>query len=142
MITSKIVGQTKDAGFEIGVRKTFPVLLATAWEILFSETGIKIWLGKTDIPFEENAVFKTDDGITGRVTVLKHLSHTRLQWKKPDWPNTSIVQVKVIGAKDKTTISFHQEKLLNNMQREEMKQYWDNVFGNISSNIQAAILNQ
>ncbi|MEM8969752.1 MAG: hypothetical protein AAGE93_25260, partial [Bacteroidota bacterium] len=45
--------------------------------------------------------------------------------KMKKWKNLSTLQVRVMGNKEKTTISFHQEKLLDNSQREEMKKYWN-----------------
>lgn len=40
-------------------------------------------------------------------------------------------------AKTGTTISFHQEKLLDKAQRDEMKAYWDNVVEKIESELNA-----
>ena len=39
------VGQTKDAGFEIGVSKTVPHPREAVWELLTSEEGAALWLG-------------------------------------------------------------------------------------------------
>lgn len=38
-------GRTKDAGFQFGIKRTFPLESDLAWERLFSETGRRIWLG-------------------------------------------------------------------------------------------------
>ena len=46
MKESKTVRQTKDAGFQIGVRKTLPISIDKAWDFLFSDEGLEIWLGK------------------------------------------------------------------------------------------------
>jgi hypothetical protein len=51
--------------------------------------------------------------------------HIRISQKKPDWPNTSTLQVRIIPGLNKTTISFHQEKLMNSSQRVVMKNYWN-----------------
>ena len=40
----RAVGQTKTAGFEIGVQKTFPISPEKAWELITGPTGRKIWL--------------------------------------------------------------------------------------------------
>ena len=47
------VGLTKDAGWQIGVRKTLPVALEDAWNLLVSEEGLSLWLG--DLPGFEPA---------------------------------------------------------------------------------------
>lgn len=47
----------------------------------------------------------------------------------------STVQVRVIGNKEKATISFHQEKLLDSDQREEMKEHWNKKMTKINEAI-------
>ncbi len=134
METNKLVGQTKDAGFQFGVRKTFPVSINTAWDFITSNEGLTVWLGKVNQDgIELNKAYKTKEGIEGKITVLKRYSHIRLTWKRKDWKNTSIVQIRVIASGEKTTISIHQEKLLNHIQREEMKSYWGKIMMEINS---------
>jgi hypothetical protein len=43
-----------------------------------------------------------------------------------------------MNAKSGTTISFHQERLLNRKQREEMKQHWNIVMKELSESIKCA----
>lgn len=128
MQTERLIGQTKAVGFEIGVSKTIAVSQQEAWDFLFSEEGAAIWLGETNwSEFEENKTYRTTDGIEGLIKVFKPMSHIRLTWKLPDWKNFSTVQVRVIGTKKKTRISFHQEKLTGPEQRMEIKKRWDDV---------------
>ncbi len=84
---------------------------------------------------ELNKTYKTKDGIEGKIKILKPLSHIRLTWKKKNWINISTVQIRVINAKDKTTISFHQEKLLDSAQRDEMKNHWANIMDRLSKKL-------
>ena len=136
MKKDKIVGQTKDVGFQIGVRKTFNISNKTAWDFLFSEKGLSTWLGKISIEnFELDKPYKTKEGIEGKVNTFKPYSHIRLTWKPKHWTNISAVQIRVIKAKDKTTISFHQDKLLDEKQRVEMKIHWDKVIGKIKTEL-------
>jgi uncharacterized protein YndB with AHSA1/START domain len=129
----KIIGQTKDRGFQIGVRKTFPVSYDTAWDFLFSDEGLKVWLGNINSnELELDKTYKTKDGIEGKINVLKTNSHIRFTWKPKNWTNTSAVQVRLINTKGKTTISFYQDKLLDSVQREEMKQHWEAVLERIT----------
>ena len=134
MEKTKVIGQTKDAGFEVGVRKTFPVSVEQAWDFLFSDQGFSIWLGgiKPDA-FDINQNYKTKEGTEGKPGIFKPYSHTRLTWRKKDWDNTSTLQLRVINAKGKATVSFHQEKLLNSKQRDEMKAHWDKVIAQIGT---------
>lgn len=128
MSPAKETGQTKDVGFVVGVRKTFDIPTDVAWDLLFSKEGVNLWLGQlTSGDLSLDQPYCTAAGIEGHVSVFKPHSHIRLTWKRKDWENTSRVQVRVIKAKDKTTISFHQEKLLDKAQREEMKAYWQDI---------------
>ena len=121
------VGQTKDTGFQFGIRRTFPVSQEVAWDFLFSGRGIEIWLGILEEDLEVKKQFCTTNGISGFVRVLTPYSHIRLNWKKSNWDNLSTLQIRVLDAHHNTTISIHQEKLLNALQRLEMKAYWNEV---------------
>lgn len=132
----KITGQTKDRGFQIGIRKTLPVSFDTAWDFLFSDEGLKIWLGKINLgKLELNKSYTTKEGTEIKITILKPYSHVRLTWKPKHWENISALQMRVINSKGKTTISFHQDKLSDSAQREEMKKHWDTVLENISDKL-------
>jgi hypothetical protein len=136
MEKSKLTGQTKDAGFQIGVRKTFPVSVNAAWEYLFSKEGFHVWLGTINPDeFEVNKVYNTLEGIEGKVTVLNPYSHVRLTWKPKNWTNYSALQLRVINSKDRATISFHQDKLVSSNQRQDMKLYWDKVMEKIGAGL-------
>ena len=132
------IGQTKDVGFQFGVRKTIPISSELAWKFLFSAKGLETWLGKLDNELELKKEFETGNGITGVVRVFKPNSHIRLNWKLKDWPNMSTVQLRVIKKQEKTTISIHQEKLLNAEQRSKMKDYWIKIIEKIALEIYKA----
>lgn len=121
----KPVGRTKDAGWQFGLRQTFKFPQDYLWDFMFSEKGLKIWMGQLKGELESKKTFKTTGGAEGIVKVLKPYSHIRMTWKKKNWKNVSTVQVRVMGGAEKATISFHQEKLSGNRQREEMKRYWN-----------------
>lgn len=134
--TKKPVGLTKDAGWQMGLRKTLPVPFERAWEFMFSGEGLALWLGKTKaFSGAAGEEYTTSDGITGKVGVFKPMSHIRMTWKKKDWSNTSTLQVRVMQANEKTTISFHHEKLQNEKQRGEMLLYWQNVMARIEQEL-------
>ena len=134
------IGKTRSVGYEIGVRKTFEIPVKKAWEILFSKDGLHSWLG--DIKSNDikvNQAFSTSDGIAGQVRVLKPFSHIRMSWQKEHWKNISTLQIRTIKVKTGTTISFHQEKLLNSEQREEMREQWKKVVDQIGEIIKNSI---
>jgi len=135
---NKMTGKTKDVGFQFGIRKTIPVLTEKAWNFLFSENGLKIWLGNLKSELESKKEFETENGITGLLRVFKPNSHIRLNWKSKTWENMSTVQIRVIGNENKTTIAIHQEKLLNSEQRNEMKEYWTEIMNKITNEMNKA----
>jgi len=138
MSAEKPVGQTHDAGFQMGVRKTVPGNTQDIWDFLFSEEGLGIWLGEID-PDELviRKEFSLSNDVTGKITVFEPYSHLRMSWKKKGWINTTRLQIRVIGSgEERTVISFHQEMLTGPEQREQMKAYWENTLSSIKSAIQ------
>ncbi|MFD2328224.1 TetR family transcriptional regulator [Cohnella sp. GCM10020058] len=122
------VGKTKDAGYQIGMRRTLPVTVEEAWRYLTGTDGLRVWLGEAeDVVVREGENFATREGNSGRFTVVKPLSHVRLQWMKSDWEAPSTLQIRVLAAKQGATISIHQEKLSGPAAREEMKAHWEGV---------------
>ena len=121
----KPVGLTKDVGWQFGLSRTFLYPQAYVWDFMFSKQGLQIWLGELEEELEIKKAYKTTEEIEGLVRVFKPYSHIRMNWKMKKWKNLSTLQVRVMGNQEKTTISFHQEKLLDNSQREEMKKYWN-----------------
>lgn len=127
-------GLTRDAGWQVGVRKTFPILLEDAWKLITSQEGISAWLGK--LPgFQpgEGAEYRLEDGAFGKFTVFKPGSHMRLTWQPGDYPRPSIIQVRVISAGDNTVIAFHQEHLPDAVSRGERKQFFNQVVADLSN---------
>ncbi|MFC3801409.1 TetR family transcriptional regulator [Cohnella sp. GCM10012308] len=122
------VGKTKDAGYQIGVRRTVPVTVEAAWGFLTGAEGLRAWLGENEgAVVREGENFATREGDSGRFTVVKPLSHMRLQWMKRDWEAPSSLQIRVLPAKQGATISIHQDKLSGPAAREEMKAHWEGV---------------
>lgn len=122
------IGLTKDSGYQAGARKTFSVSIEEAWDFLVSRRGVNLWLGTInpdEIKIRET--FETAEAARGKWTVFAPYSHLRMKWQPAGWQHNSTLQVRVIQSNEKTTISFHQEHLLNCEQREEMKAHWQQV---------------
>jgi uncharacterized protein YndB with AHSA1/START domain len=109
----KIVGQTKTVGFQVGVRRTFPISQEKAWDLVTSEAGLNFWLGESNgIILQPGQKYSTKTG-SGEIRIVKPLEQLRLTWQKEEWQKASTVQVRFISKEsNKTTISFHQENLL------------------------------
>ncbi len=67
----RIIGQTRDAGFQIGVRRSLPVAVADVWRLLTTPQGVQVWLGDChDVHLEQGAAYRLPDGSSGIITVL------------------------------------------------------------------------
>lgn len=45
MDSHKSIGLTKTVGYQVGVRKTFPISQEQAWSLITAEEGLNAWLG-------------------------------------------------------------------------------------------------
>ncbi|WP_028553079.1 SRPBCC family protein [Paenibacillus sp. UNC451MF] len=133
-MTMKPVGQTATAGFQIGVRRTLNMSKEQAWELLTSATGLKLWLGDLEtLNLEAGHPYTAYDGTSGEMRVVKPYAQLRMTWQRKDWAKPSTLQIRLLPASgNKTTISFHQEKLADLHAREEMKMRWESVLSRLS----------
>lgn len=136
MAKAKIVGETKDSGFQFGLRKTFNMPYEEVWDFMFSADGLKIWLGSLANELAEKVHYKTKEGIEGEIRLIKENSHIRLTWKKKGWDNVSQLQVRIMKNEGKTVISFHHDHLLDVNQRSEMDVHWNKVMEKISKELE------
>ena len=131
-MTTREVGHTKTQGWEIGVRRTFPIAPDEAWQILMTQPGLGCWLGEGVEPyFKQGDTYKTSAGTTGEIRSFSRGSLIRLTWKPKKWDFTSTLQLRVLPAKTGATISFHHEKLENGDQREQMRDHWSKALDQI-----------
>ena len=134
----KPVGLTKDTGWQVGSRRTHPISLEPAWQIVTSDRGLGVWLGEVrNLDLEVGAKYELADGTTGEVRVFKPLSHLRITYFPPDWPRASTIQVRVIPASQKTQISFHQEHIPGPDEREQRKRHFHSAHDKMAVLIEA-----
>ncbi|MFB6722606.1 SRPBCC domain-containing protein [Kribbella sp. NPDC056345] len=119
-------GQTKDAGWNIGVSKTLPYPVSDVWDFVISPAGVTLWLGK-GAELADGAAYKTADGTVGEVRSLHENDRVRLTWQPHDWSHESTVQVAVSAAGSKTVLRFHQERLADADERERQRTHWQQV---------------
>jgi uncharacterized protein YndB with AHSA1/START domain len=119
-------GLTRDAGWEIGVSRTFPVPLDQAWDVLVDGPGLALWLGPgATVPGEVGAPYRTDDGTEGELRSLRPGDRLRLTWQpegREGRPTT--VQLVVVPAATGTSVRFHQEHLSDAAERERQRAHW------------------
>lgn len=130
----RVLGQTAETGFQIGVRRTLPLATDDAWRLLTSPQGVRAWLGDArGFAAEKGAAYTTPDGARGEVRVAKPGSHLRVTWQPPGWPRASTIQVRVMPAGAKTTFSFHEEHLPGAGEREERRRHYESVLDALQS---------
>jgi uncharacterized protein YndB with AHSA1/START domain len=125
-------GLTKDAGWEVGVRKTVGAPVETVWKFLVGD-GLPIWLGRTTLSPEKGAAYETDDDIRGQTLTYTDGFRIRLTWQPGEWDHDSTLQLTVKEAPNSsasapgTTIAFHQERLSGREERKIMLGHWKDV---------------
>ncbi len=125
MNESTPVGKTKGQGWEIGVRRTFPVGAGEMWTLLTTQPGLGYWLGQgVEADFNKGDTYETKEKTTGDIRSYEAGSLIRLTWQPYDWDFRSTLQIRVIPVKRGTTLSFHHEKLQDSDQREAMRLHW------------------
>lgn len=125
-------GLTKDAGWEVGVRKTVGLPLPAVWQFLLGE-GMNLWLGDTTLATDKGASYETSDGVQGTVRSFTDGSKIRLTWRPADWPHDTTLQVSVKEAPGGTTIGFHHERLADRDERRMMLGHWKNVVADLAN---------
>jgi len=129
LLGRKPVGVTKDAGVQIGVRKTVALAKEKAWDFLVSPQGLKLWIGEVpSFRLEKGFEFESAEGVSGKLTVVKPYHKLRLTWKRKEWDRPSRLQIYVLAASPgKTTIAMHQEMLEDIYMREMMRRHWEQM---------------
>jgi activator of HSP90 ATPase len=129
----KVVGLTKNVGFQFSITKTCTVSVDTAWDFLLSESGIALWLGDIHFDdFELNNPLTTKAGIEAKITIFKADSHLRLAWKPKHWDNNSFIEIRVLTNKGRAKLGLLHTHMTSIEQREEVKAYWAKIMHEIS----------
>jgi activator of HSP90 ATPase len=129
MSEKKVVGLTKNVGFQFSIIRTYAVSTDAAWDFLLSESGVSTWLGTIDFDnFELNNPLKTEAEIEAKITIFKADSHLRLAWKPAHWSNNSFIEIRVFNAKGRAKIGLLHTFMMDAAQRAEVKAYWGKIF--------------
>ena len=125
----RVVGETADTGFQVGVRRSADVELDAVWDLLVSRPDL--WLGEgATVTFDEGATYDVPAGgsgpaATGEVRVVKPGNRLRLSWHPADWDAPATVQLRLSRTSTgKTTLGAHLEKLPDAEAREQMGERW------------------
>jgi uncharacterized protein YndB with AHSA1/START domain len=130
------IGQTKSAGFEIGVSKTLPLSIDEAWELIAEPVGLKIWLGTLSRAIlKKGEVYKTDEGTQGEIRSIVPGKRLRLTWRPIGKDKSSTLQINLLSKGEKTSVRIHHERLSDAKEREEMRRHWKKVLENLQESI-------
>lgn len=132
-------GVTKDAGVNIGIRRTVEASPDQLWRFLTSPQGLPLWIGKVPaFSPQKGFQFESEEGITGKIAVVIPNNKLRLTWKRPEWDKPSRLQLYLLPAKSgKTTIAIHQEMLEDVYMRELMRRHWEEAINRIIEQMEA-----
>ena len=132
-----MIGETKDAGWQVGLRRTVRCEPEEVWALLLSPEGQRVWLGGV-ADLAPGEAFAFDDGTRGEVRVHRPGSHMRMTWQPPELTQPSVLQVRVLPARSGATLSFHQERLPGPQARAAMRERWARVAETLASRLAAA----
>ena len=124
------VGLTRDAGWELGVRRTLPETAEDVWRRLLAE-WLPQWLGIDSVPQMVGAPVRHQGAVRGRVIGCHVGRRVRLRWTPAILDHETVFQVTLQEpAEDGTTgtsIGIHQERLLGDAERQTLLVYWTAV---------------
>jgi uncharacterized protein YndB with AHSA1/START domain len=125
----RVVGQTADVGFQIGVQRSVEASAGRLWDVLTERP--ELWLGPgVAVSFEPGQAYDVppgegEPGARGEVRVVKPGDRLRMTWQPAGWPVPATVQVTLSPvAPGRTRLQAHLEKLPDAETREAMRERW------------------
>jgi uncharacterized protein YndB with AHSA1/START domain len=116
----RALGETAEAGFEVGVRRTVDASADEVWELLTVRP--ELWLGK-GVAFRPGERYSVP-GAVGEIRVVKPGDRLRLTWQPEGWAAPATMQLTLSRARSgKTTITAHVEKLPDADARDAMREH-------------------
>ncbi|MGH3040313.1 MAG: SRPBCC domain-containing protein [Gaiellaceae bacterium] len=134
----RAVGETADAGFQVGVQRSVATTPTEAWELLTSRP--ELWLGEgASVAFDQGARYDVppgggDPGASGEIRVVQPGDRLRMTWQPQNWEAPATLQVTLSTSESgKTAITFHMEKLPDADAREAMRERWREALERIAA---------
>ncbi|HEU0078143.1 MAG TPA: SRPBCC domain-containing protein [Longimicrobiaceae bacterium] len=125
----RVVGQTADAGFQLGVQRSVAATVADAWELITTRPGL--WLGEgaaVDFAVGERSQGPAGQGApgaSGEVRVVKPGVRLRMTWQPEGWAAPATLQLTLTeSGPGRTVVGAHLEKLPDAEAREAMRARW------------------
>ncbi len=132
----RVLGQTADAGFQVGVSRTLPIAADQAWALITKPAGRKLWLGDVArLKLEKGVAYETRDSTTGEIRTVAEGKRIRLTWHPTALKKASTLQLTLTPKGGKTVLGVHQEKLSNATERKRMKEHWRQVLDALEARV-------
>lgn len=136
------VGQTADAGFQVGVQKTVPTSPRAVWEVLTSQP--ELWLGEgLSGDLAEGVQYRVaggsgSPGASGEVRVVRPGERLRMTWQPEGWAAPATLQLTLVASgPDRTAVRVHLEKLPDAGARETMRSRWRQALARVAAAVAA-----
>jgi uncharacterized protein YndB with AHSA1/START domain len=124
-------GHSKDAGWDVGVRKTVAAPVAEVWAYLLGK-GLPMWLGEArELPTKKGVRYRTDDGVRGTIRGYDEKKLVRLTWQPEDWPHDTTLTLTLTKAGAGATIHIQHEDLADREERRMMLGHWYRVLDSL-----------
>ena len=124
----RVVGQTSEGGYQVGVQKTLPLPSEAAWDLVMEGPGRGIWLGEVgNLEFRRGEQYQAGEGVWGEIRTVSAGQRVRLTWQSPELAQPSTLQVTIVPSGDRASVRFHQERLSSLEEREKMREHWRQV---------------
>ena len=126
----RVVGETADVGFQVGVQRRVAATAREAWELITSRPDL--WLGEgASVTFDEGERYEVPPGengapgASGEVRVVKPGVRLRMTWQPEGWTAPATLQLTLSpSGSGKTAIHAHMEKLPDAEAREAIRTRW------------------
>lgn len=136
------VGETANAGYQVGCQRTIRTSKAELWAFLTSSAGIATWLGDgVEVALTPGEQFETAEAIQGEIRTRADGERLRLTWQPPGWARPSTLQLTLSCPRNtstKTVLRFHHEHLADAETREAMRTRWHAVLDAIEEHLATA----
>lgn len=125
----RVLGETAETGFQMGVRKTLPMSRDDAWRLLVEHP--ERWLGEGAVSFEKGARYELTGGyggtVRGQIRVVKPGERLRASWHPEPFEAPATLQVTLTEAKSGTTVGVHVEKLADAQARDGVLEHFREI---------------
>jgi uncharacterized protein YndB with AHSA1/START domain len=128
----RVLGETADAGFQVGIRRTYPMAREELWRRLMEPAAVAIWLGVEKADIIPGAQYD-GGGVSGEFRTVKPGDRIRFTRVLAGGRPTTVQLGLSAPVGEKTAVTFHHEKLADTAEREAMRAHWKGVADRLSA---------